>query len=80
MRRIRGPAFLFPPGYAYQRWTFGQLLPAIFMSPRFFYDDWRPLGLYPPPPGFRWVRFGPDLILVNVVTGRIADVAYGVFF
>jgi Ni/Co efflux regulator RcnB len=36
--------------------------------------------LEPPPPGFQWVRYGPDLLLVNVVTGQVADVAYGVFY
>jgi Ni/Co efflux regulator RcnB len=55
-------------------------LPAIFITSTFFWDDWRTLGLPPPPIGFRWVRVGPDLVLVNMTTGRILDVAYGVFF
>ncbi|MEJ0065348.1 MAG: RcnB family protein [Caulobacteraceae bacterium] len=33
----------------------------------------------PPPPGSRWVRYGPDLLLVNLTTGRVEDTAYGVF-
>jgi Ni/Co efflux regulator RcnB len=37
------------------------------------------MGLYAPPPGFVWVRFGPDLLLVNRHTGQIADVIYGAF-
>jgi Ni/Co efflux regulator RcnB len=32
-----------------------------------------------PPKGYRWVRYGPDLLLVNVRTGRISDVIYGAF-
>ena len=77
--RIRGPSFFYPPGYAYQRWTVGLLLPAIFLSQTYYYDGYAALGLYPPPPGSQWVRYGPDLLLVNLRTGRVEDVAYGVF-
>ena len=38
------------------------------------------MGLEPPPPGYRWVRYGPDLLLVNVRTRRVADVIYGAFY
>jgi len=38
------------------------------------------MGLQPPPPGFQWVRQGPDVVLVNLRTGQIIDVAYGVFY
>jgi Ni/Co efflux regulator RcnB len=55
-------------------------LPSIFLSGTYFYDNYSPLGLGPPPPGYRWVRYGPDLLLVNVVTGRIADVVDGAFY
>jgi len=77
--RIRGPAFAYPPGYAYLRWSAGLLLPAIFISQNFYYGGYASLGLPPPGPGYRWIRFGPDLVLVNLATGRIVDVAYGVF-
>ena len=43
------------------------------------YANYAALGLTPPPPGFIWVRYGPDLVLVNQMTGEIADVAYDVF-
>ena len=79
MGRIRGPSFFYPPGYAYQRWTVGLLLPAIFLSQTYYNDGYAALGLYPPPPGSQWVRYGPDLLLVNARTGRVEDVAYGVF-
>jgi hypothetical protein len=79
VRRIPGPAFFYPHGYAYRRWAAGMLLPAIFISSRYYYDAYATLGLPPPPPGYRWVRYGPDLLLVSITTGRVADVAYGVF-
>jgi Ni/Co efflux regulator RcnB len=77
---IRGPVFRYPPGFAYRRWAAGATLPPLFLSSPYFYDNYAPLGLGPPPAGYRWVRYGPDLLLVNVVTGRIADVVDGAFY
>lgn len=77
---IRGPAFRYPPGFGYRRWIPGAILPSIFLSGAYFYNDYAPLGLGPAPAGYRWVRYGPDLLLVNVATGRIADVVDGAFY
>ena len=77
---IRGPAFRYPPGFRYQLWATGAILPPIFLTAPYFYDQYTPLGLGPPPPGYRWIRYGPDLLLVNLVTGRVADVVDGVFY
>jgi hypothetical protein len=79
MHRIRAPSFRYPPGYAYRRWTAGSILPRLFLSSLYFYSGWSPLGLPAPPPGYAWVRYGPDLLMVELGTGRIVDVAYGVF-
>jgi Ni/Co efflux regulator RcnB len=78
--RIRGPIFHYPRGYSYRRWGIGTILPQIFLSNYYYWSDWRALGLLPPPPGYVWVRYGPDLLLVNRFTGRIADVIYGAFY
>jgi len=77
---IHGPPFRYPPGFGYRRWSSGLFLPRTFIAPPFFYDNFMPLGLAQPPFGFRWIRYGPDLLLVDVTTGRIADVVYGVFW
>jgi Ni/Co efflux regulator RcnB len=77
---IRGPVYRYPPGFAYRRWLSGAILPPIFLSAPYFYDNYATLGLGPPPPGYRWVRYGSDLLLVNVATGRIADVVDGAFY
>ena len=76
---VRGPAFRYPSGYAYRRWSVGALLPTLFLSSTYYYDNWRGLGIDPPPPERRWVRYGPDLLLINVRTRRVEDVIYGVF-
>ena len=76
---VAGPAFLYPPGFAYRRWRIGQRLPRPFLANAYYYDAFADLGLPAPPPGFKWVRFGSDLVLVNLRTGRITEVVYGVF-
>lgn len=75
-----GPLFRYPPGYAYRRWAIGAFLPTLFLGSTYFYDDWRGLNIDRPPPGRRWVRYGPDLLLVNTRTRRVEDVIYGVFY
>jgi len=78
--RIRGPAFVWPRGFGYRRWGVGGILPGVFLTSAFFFPGWAGLGLQAPPPGFQWVRQGPDLVLVDVRTGQIIDVVYGAFF
>lgn len=80
VRRVRAPAFRYPSGYRYRHWSAGSILPAIFLSNYYFYNNWAAVGAYPPPPGFVWVRYGPDLLLVSRRSGRIRDVIYGVFY
>jgi hypothetical protein len=77
---IAGAMFRYPPGYAYRRWTIGAFLPSLFLASSYYYDDWRGLGIDAPPPGRRWVRYGSDLLLVNVHTRRVEDVISGVFY
>ena len=72
--------FVYPPGYRYQRWAGGMVLPPLFLVPAYFYADWAALGLVAPEAGFQWVRFGPDMLLVNVTTGQVVDAVYGVFY
>ncbi len=38
------------------------------------------MGLEAPPPGCVWVRYGPDLLLVQRYSGQIVDVIYGAFY
>jgi len=78
--RRQGPTFFYPPGYAYRRWAVGALLPGLFLGSTYYFDDWRGLGIDRPPPGRRWLRYGPDLVLVNMRTRRIEDVIPDVFY
>lgn len=77
--RIHGRPWAWPSGYGYHRFYAGGILPAIFLGSAYVYADYLALGLAAPEPGFVWVRYGPDLVLVNQATGQIVNVAYGVF-
>jgi hypothetical protein len=79
-RRVRGPRWNWPSGYGYQRWTVGGILPALFLSQAYWYADYASLGFEAPPWGYQWVRYGPDLLLVQISTGRVVDAEYGVFY
>lgn len=79
-RPIPGRPFHYPSGYRYRHWSIGLLLPHLFLSSPYYYDDYYSLGIGAPPPGYRWVRYGPDLLMVQIRTGRIADVIYGAFY
>jgi Ni/Co efflux regulator RcnB len=54
------------------------MLPFLFLSSSYYWDHYAIFGL-PQPYGYRWVRYGPDLLLVDTRTGRIRDVRYNVF-
>jgi hypothetical protein len=77
---IHAPPFVYPHGWAYRRWVVGATLPPLLLAPAYYYSGWASLGLSPPQPGFQWVRYGPDLLLVNTVDGQVVEVVYGVFY
>jgi Ni/Co efflux regulator RcnB len=79
-RPVPGPRWRYPPGYRYRRWSIGVVLPSMFLTPTYYYDDYWRMGLEGPPWGYHWVRYGPDLLLVENRTGRIEDVIYGAFY
>jgi len=78
--RVRIAPYRYPRGWRYRAWTVGAVLPPLFLAPAYYYDDYAALGLEAPPPGYRWVRYGPDALLVNIHTGEIEDVVRGVFY
>jgi Ni/Co efflux regulator RcnB len=69
-----------PPGYVYRRWTFGEQLPSIYFAQQFWITNYLNFGLVAPPGGYEWVRYGPDALLIDVNTGEIIQVEYGLFY
>ena len=55
------------------------VLPPLFLAPNYYFQNWASLGLQAPAPGYVWVRFGPDLLLINQNTNEVEDVVYGAF-
>ena len=76
---VVAPRYRYPHGYRYHRWHIGLFLPSIFLTSAYYYNDYALLGFGPLLHNYRWVRYGPDLLLVHRRTGRIRDVRYGVF-
>ena len=77
--RIHAGVYHYPHGYAYRRWAVGRVLPRAYWAPSYYYRGYGALGLMAPPANFQWVRYGPDLMLVNLATGNVVDIRYGVF-
>jgi Ni/Co efflux regulator RcnB len=68
-----------PPGWVSHRWAYGQVLPRGYWAAPYLIADYWLFALEIPPVGFEWVRDDTDAILVNVTTGQIIQVEYGVF-
>lgn len=78
--RYRGEPWAPPPGFVPRRWTYGEVLPWPWWTPRHRIETWWVYGLPVPPVGFSWVRLGRDAVLVDLWTGRVVQVAFSLFW
>lgn len=78
--RFRVAKYHAPRHHQYRRWSFGQRLPAAYWARNHWLANALVYGLFAPPPGLVWVRYGPDALLVDQYTGEIVQVRYGVFY
>jgi len=78
-RSFRSAPYRRPAGWVARRWTYGQILPRAFWVPQYVIANYWRFGLQVPPIGYDWVRYGADALLVNMTTGQILQVEYGVF-
>jgi Ni/Co efflux regulator RcnB len=80
IREHRRNAYVAPyRGWSYRPVTVGFRLRPAFYSPRYYISDY---GLYhlraPHSRWLRWIRYGDELLLVNIRTGRVLQaVPYG---
>jgi Ni/Co efflux regulator RcnB len=79
-RRFRIGIYHAPRGYYYRRWHYGERLPINFYARDYWLLDYVAYGLFAPPPGYVWVRYGPDALLIDTETGEILQVRYDVFY
>jgi len=68
-----------PVGWVAHRWVYGEVLPPVYWAAPYVLADYWLFALMVPPVGYEWVRDDTDAILVNVSTGQILQVQYGVF-
>ncbi len=54
----------------------GYRLDRVYYSPRYYISDYGHYHLRTPRPWERWIRYGDDLLLVNLRTGRVLDVIH----
>jgi Ni/Co efflux regulator RcnB len=79
-RRFRIGIYHAPRGYYYRRWHYGERLPIAFYARDYWLLDYIAFGLFAPPPGCVWVRYGDDALLIDTETGEIIQVRYDVFY
>ncbi len=78
--RYRGPAYVHPPGYAYRPWGVGYRVPSAYVGGRYWIGN---PGYYRLPPayyGTRWVRVGPDALLIRIGDGVVIRAVRGLYW
>ena len=79
-RRFHHGAYVRPAGWYAHRWAYGERLPGGWYASNYWIVDFSLFGLIVPPYGYEWIRVGDDALLVDVDTGIILRVEYGVFY
>jgi Ni/Co efflux regulator RcnB len=79
-RRFDDGDYRRPDGWFYRRWNDGDYLPANFWTEDYWLTNWWAFDLPAPSYGCEWVRYGNDALLINIYTGEVLDVEYGIFY
>lgn len=69
-----------PSGWYAHRWVYGERVPRGWYGRDYWIGNYVSFGLIGPPDGYQWVRVGDDALLVDVDTGEVLQVEYGVFY
>lgn len=80
-RSLFNLGFYFDPfGWGYQRYNIGwRMWPSYYGSQYWLNDPWQYRLPYAPP-GYRWVRYWDDAVLVDTWSGQVVDVIYNFFW
>ena len=79
-RRFHHGAYVRPAGWYAHRWVYGETLPVAWYGSNYWIVNFSLFGLIYPPYGYEWIRVGDDALLVDIDTGIILRVDYGVFY
>ncbi len=77
--RFHGDAFYYPRGFGYRYYGIGTVLPRVFLDQRYYIGQPDYYRLPPAAYGTRWVRVGPDALLIRY-NGRVIRVIRGLFY
>jgi Ni/Co efflux regulator RcnB len=80
VHRYHWRLYVRPHGWYYRRWVYGEHFPDIFWARDYWITDYWLFGLAIPPYGCEWVRYGNDAVLINIETGEILQVIYGIYY
>lgn len=78
-QRFRAAPYRAPPGFFVRSWSYGDRLPWGWFGSG-YYLSWGAYGLPLPPIGCEWVRVGSDALLVDIWSGEVLSVYYGLFW
>ena len=66
--------------YGYRRFGVGFVLDEVLFAPDYWIDDPYDYRLPPAYGPYRWVRYYGDALLVDIDSGQVVDVVYGIFY
>lgn len=75
----RRPAYVGPRGYAYRPVAVGHRFAPAYYGRSYWVNDYARYRLPAPGRNLRWIRYGNDVVLVNMRTGAVVR-AYTSFF
>jgi Ni/Co efflux regulator RcnB len=79
-RRFHNGSFNRPSGWYAHRWVYGERYPRGWYGRDYWIGDYLSFGLIAPPDGYQWVRSGDDALLIDIDSGEVLQVEYGVFY
>jgi len=77
---FRRPAYVGPRGYAYRPVAIGHRFDRGYYGRQYWVNDYARYRLPAPGRNARWVRYGNDVVLVDVRNGRVLRVNNGFFW
>lgn len=74
------PHYSGPRGYRYRPVAVGHRFDRAYYGDRYWVRDFKTYRLPAPRAGHRWIRYGNDVVMVNLRTGRVVSVYNGFFW
>ncbi len=79
-RRYDAGRYYYPRGYGYRAWNVGGFLPRSYWGERYWVGRPVNYGLPYAGRGLRWIRVGPDALLIRQYNGSVVRVVRGIFY